>query len=127
MILTPVTAQPGEVGDGRSTPWAVDHPGVAALICSLVAVVGIVLVVGWLLTQDPAVPQPDILASLRHVVPIVGGAPMVLLGLPAALAFAGASCVTGRELWGGVTGGFISVVLALVAVVVVLPGGGLAL
>ncbi len=122
-----MTAQPGDVGDGRSTPWAVDHPGVAALICSLVAVVGSVLMVGWLLTQYPGAPQPDLLGSLRHVVPFVGGAPMVLLGLPAALAFAGASCATGRELWGGVAGGFISVVLTLVSVVVVLPGGGLAL
>ncbi len=125
--MATVTAQSGDVAGDRATPWALDHPGAAALVSSLVAIAGIALVVGWFLAQHPAGQGPDMLGSLWDTMPLIAGVPMFLLGLPAGLGFAGASCATGRELCGGVTGGFVSVVLSLVLVVVVLPVDGFAL
>ncbi|MBN9374834.1 MAG: hypothetical protein J0I40_05475 [Cellulomonas sp.] len=122
-----MTAQSGDVAGDRATPWALDHPGAAALVSALVAIAGIGLVAGWLLAQYPGGQPPDMLGSLWDTMPLIAGLPMLLLGLPAALGFAGASCVTGRELWGGVTGGFVSAVLSLALVVVVLPVNGFAL
>lgn len=120
-----MTEQSGDVAGARPTPWVLDHPGAAALVSSLVAIVGIVLVAGWYLSQGG--PRPDLLDYLRGTMQLSAGALMFLYGLPAALGLAGASFVTGREVWGGVAGGSVSAVLTLALVVVVLPGGGLAL
>jgi hypothetical protein len=122
-----VTAQPGDVADDRPTPWALDHPGVAAVVSSLVAIAGIALAVGWLLAQYPGGPQPDLLGALWGVAPLVVGTPMFLVGLPTAVMFAVASCVSGRELGRGIAGGVVAVVLSLILIVVVLPVDGLAL
>jgi hypothetical protein len=126
-IVFSVTAQSGDIAGDRAAPWALDHPGAAALVSSLVAVAGIALVVGWFLSQSSGGAGHDLLGSLWDTMPLIAGVPMFLLGLPAGLGFAGASCATGRGLWGGVTGGLVSAVLSLVLLVVVLPVNGFAL
>ncbi|HEY3438001.1 MAG TPA: hypothetical protein VGK35_09965 [Actinotalea sp.] len=122
-----MTADWADVPGGDPIPWVVKHPGAAAVGSSLVAVAGIALAVGWLLAQYPGGPQPDLLGALWSLAPLVVGTPMFLVGLPTAVMFACASCVSGRELGRGVAGGFIAFVLSLILVVVVLPVDGLAL
>lgn len=124
--MSRVTAQSGDVPGARPVPWAVTHPGVAALVSSGAAVVGLALVVVGLVVRAPGA-QGELLAVLWDALPIVAGAVLFLVGLPSALGYCGAACVTGRELWSGVTGGFVAVLVVLGLVGVVLPVDGLAL
>lgn len=123
--MSPVTAQSGDVAGARPVPWPVVHPGVAALASSCAAITGLALVVVGLVRTSGA--QADLLAVLRDALPIVVGAVLFLVGLPSALGYCGAACVTGRELWCGVVGGFVAVLVVLGLVGVVLPVDGLAL
>lgn len=123
--MSRVTAQSGDVAGARPVPWSVAHPGVAALASSCAAIAGLALVVVGLVRTSGA--QADLLAVLRDALPIVVGAVLFLVGLPSALGYCGAACVTGRELWSGVTGGFVAVLVVLGLVGVVLPVDGLAL
>lgn len=123
--MSPVTAQSGDVAGARPMPWAVVHPGVAALVSSCAAILGLALVVVGFVARASGTPG-DLLAVLWDALPILVGAVLFLVGLPSALGYCGAACVTGRELWCGVTGGFVAVLVVLGLVGVVLPVDGLA-
>jgi hypothetical protein len=115
-----MTAQSGDAAGDRSVPWALDHPGIAAVVSVLAAITGLVLVVAGLAGLTDSTPG-DILGYLWSGIPLLLGALMFVAGLPASFGFCGASCVTQRELWGGLIGGFVGVMVTLVAVGVVLP------
>jgi hypothetical protein len=102
-----------------ATPWAVEHPGAAALASAL-ATYAVAIGVGIALPVSAAAGGrvwPGVL--------VLVGALLFVAGLPAALGFAGACCATQRELVAGVLAGFLVVLLALVSVALVAPAHGL--
>lgn len=115
-----MTAQSGGLGQAGSVPWALGHPGVAALVSAIATIVGLVgVVVG--LAQRSELAHSGLLGGFWVTALLVVSAVTFVVALPASLGFAGASCATQRELWGGVLGGFITVLTTLVVVGIVLP------
>ena len=121
-----MTAQPGNIAGDRSAPWVLEHPGVAALVAAFSALVGLAVLLAAL-AGVLGTGQPDMLGQLWNGILVLAGALMFLAGLPASLGFCGASCATERELWAGVLGGLIGVVVTLGLVGIMLPAHGLAL
>ena len=120
-----MTAQSGDVARAGSTPWALAHPGVAALVSAVVAIAGFaVLLVG--LAGWAGGGEAGLLGSLWDVIVVVVGAAIFVAALPASLGFCGASGVTQRELWPGLLGGFVTVLFTLGVVGMVLPVHGIA-
>ena len=115
-----MTAQSGDLGATGSVPWALGHPGVAALVSSVASVVGLVGVVVGLAERD-AIVRSGMLGGFWSGVLLLVSALVFVVALPASLGFAGASCATQRELWAGVLGGFLTVLLTLGLLGLVLP------
>lgn len=120
-----MTAQSGDAAGDRSDPWALDHPGIAAVVAVIAAIAGLALALAALVGLSDAAPA-DLFGYLRDGIPLLLGVMMFAAGLPASLGFCGASCATQRELWGGLIGGFVAVMVALGAIGMVLPVQGFA-
>ncbi|HEY0118411.1 MAG TPA: hypothetical protein VGC04_06505 [Cellulomonas sp.] len=120
-----MTAQSGDLGRARSAPWPLLHPGLVALVSSVVTCVGLVAVVVGL-TERSGLAQAGMLGEFWNTALVLVGAAMFVGALPTALGFAGASCATQRELWPGVLGGFVAVLVTLAVVGLVLPVQGAA-
>ncbi len=115
-----MTAQPSDLGRAGATPWALVHPGLAALVSAVASCAGLVaLLVG--LTERSGAGQAGTFGQLWNTALVVVGAAMFVAALPTALGLAGASCATQRELWSGVLGGFVAVLVTLAVVGIVLP------
>lgn len=117
-----MSAESGAVAFG-SARWAAGHPGFAALVASVLAHAGVAAIVVAMVLRSGLTPN-DMIDVLWNTVLLVTGAALFLVGLPVSLGFAGASCVTQRELWAGVAGGFATVMLTLCVVAFVGPLNG---
>jgi hypothetical protein len=115
-----VNAQSGEPWSAASIPWAVGHPGFAALVASAASYAGLACVLVGL-AEGANLGRAGLLGQFWEMVLVVGGAAIFIAALPASLGFAGASCATQRELWPGVVGGFATFVLTLVVLGIMLP------
>ena len=73
----------------------------------------------WVFIKIIVLGMPQILAVILPLAIFVAA-------LPASLGFCGASCVTQRELWPGLLGGFVTVLFTLGVVGMVLPVHGIA-
>ncbi|HWB36960.1 MAG TPA: hypothetical protein VHA75_13150 [Rugosimonospora sp.] len=117
-----MTAQSGDLAAG-SAQWPTDHPGFSALLAAVAAYAGVAVVVIGLALHGGVV-QDGLIGQFWNGVLVLGGAALFVLGLPASLGFAGASCATQRELWPGVVGGFAATMMTLTAVLLLLPPYG---
>lgn len=120
-----MTAHPGDLGRAGSAPWPLAHPGLAALVSAVASCAGLVgLLVA--LTERSGAAQAGMFGQLWNTALVVVGAVVFVAALPTALGLAGASCATQRELWPGVLGGFVAVLVTLAVVGIVLPVHGAA-
>jgi len=89
----------------------------------IAAIAGLALVLAGLAGLSDVV-AADFLGYLRDGIPLLLGVMIFAAGLPASLGFCGASCVTQRELWGGLIGGVAGVIVTLGVLGMVLPVPG---
>jgi hypothetical protein len=118
-----MTALPGDLAGAGFVPWALGHPGRAALLSAVAACAGVVVVIVGLAERD-TLGQSGMLGQLWLLTLLLAGAGTFLVALPVSLGLAGAACVTQRELWSGVVGGFVAVLVTCTLVGVVLPVQG---
>lgn len=114
-----VSIRPGDVVPGAAG-WAAAHPGVAALLATVLTYGGVAAVVlgaGARLAEQAAGHGTPVWAA---PLALAGGS-LYVVALPAALGLAGTCCATQRELVRGLAGGVAAALLALVAVVLVAP------
>ena len=78
------------------------------------------------LTERSALDRSGMIAQFWNLVVVLVGATLFVAALPASLGLAGACCVTQRELWSGVVGGFLAILVTLAVVGLVLPVQGFA-
>ncbi len=118
-----MTPQFGALDGAGPVPWAFGHPGRAALLSAIATYAGLAAVIVGL-AQRSALDQSGMIAQFWNLVVVLVGATIFVAALPASLGLAGACCATQRELWSGVVGGFLAILLTLAVVGVVLPVQG---
>lgn len=118
-----MTPQSGDLDGAGWVPWALGHPGRAAVVSAIATCAGLAAVIVGL-TERSALDQSGMLAQLGNLLVVLVGATMFIAALPASLGLAGACCATQRELWWGVVGGFLAILVTLVVVGVMLPVQG---
>ncbi len=120
-----MTAQSGDIARAGSTPWALAHPGLAALVSAIVAIAGFAMLLAGLAGRVSG-GEAGLLGDLWNALLAVVGAATFVTALPASLGFCGASCATQRELWPGLFGGLVTVLTTLAVVGMVIPVHGIA-
>jgi hypothetical protein len=109
-----MSAQSGSYVGAGSAGWAEVHPGWAALVAVAATYAGVATVMAGLAEHLAAAGMSP--SPMWCIPAIVIGAATFVIGLPAALGFAGACCATQRELVAGVVAGFAALVLGLIAI-----------